>query len=139
MYDFFSKIQTPEEIAQFRAATERQLSDANILNNRLSTTTNMTKNLSPMANLGIMLGTLGGMWGANRYNDILQNKIEGMKLGNTGGENTAPMTSLLLGARQYTNWRQPADLLNLNVQSDFYKPFLANTGRSFFAPYQPNL
>ena len=136
MYDFFDTIKTPEEIAQFRAATERQLSDANILNNRLSTTANMTKNLNPMANLGIMLGTLGGMWGAQRLNDIWQKKASGLNASPTPSPNYQFIKPSL--ERQYPDWRAPNYPNVLNVQSDFYKPFLANMQRNFLTPYNPN-
>ena len=76
MDEYFYQVLTPAEITQLRAETERRLGDANILNNRLTTTANMAKNLSPMANLGIMLGTLGGMWGANQYNNHFQKQVD---------------------------------------------------------------
>ena len=61
---------TPAELAAMKAQMEQQYADNVALNNQLSTVSNMTKNVSPLGNLGIMLGTLGGKWAAQRYNDV---------------------------------------------------------------------
>ena len=60
---------TPADLARFKAQMEQNYYRNNMLNNDLSTISNMTKNISPLGNLGIMLGTLGGKWAAQRYND----------------------------------------------------------------------
>ena len=66
---------TPAELAAMKAQMEQQYADNVALNNQLSTVSNMTKNVSPLGNLGIMLGTLGGKWAAQRYNDVFDKNV----------------------------------------------------------------
>lgn len=71
-YDMFQNLYTPEEVARMKAQLEQSYQNAALQNQNLNTAASMTKNLSPMANLGIMLGTLGGKWAANQYNNLQQ-------------------------------------------------------------------
>lgn len=72
----YQSIYTPEEIARMKAQLEQSYQNAALQNQNINTATNMTKSLSPMANLGILLGTLGGKWGAQRLNDIWDARID---------------------------------------------------------------
>ena len=66
----YRSMYTPDEIAQMKAQLEQMYQNAAVQNQNLNTAANMTKNLSPMANLGILLGTLGGKWAAQRLNNV---------------------------------------------------------------------
>ena len=71
-YDMFQNMYTPEEVARLKAQLEQSYQNASLQNQNLNTAANMAKNLSPAANLGILLGTLGGKWAANQYNKLQQ-------------------------------------------------------------------
>ena len=72
----YRSMYTPDEIAQMKAQLEQMYQNAAVQNQNLNTAANMTKNLSPMANLGILLGTLGGKWAAQRLNNVYDAKID---------------------------------------------------------------
>ena len=60
---------TLEELLQMKAQIENSQRDAAIQNQAMNTVANMTQNLSPMGNLGIALGTIGGNLAARYFND----------------------------------------------------------------------
>ena len=51
---------TLDELLQMKSQIENSQRDAMIQNQNMNTVANMTQNLTPMGNLGIALGTLGG-------------------------------------------------------------------------------
>ena len=71
---------TLDELLQMKAQIENSQRDAMIQNQNMNTVANMTQNLSPMGNLGIALGTLGGNMAAryfnNQFEKDLKNTIE---------------------------------------------------------------
>ena len=66
---------TPQEINQLQQILSQRYQEGALQNQTMNTVANMTKNLSPAANLGIALGTLGGKWAAQRYNDLVDKEI----------------------------------------------------------------
>ena len=66
---------TPQEINQLQQILSQRYQEGALQNQTMNTVANMTKNLSPAANLGIALGTLGGRWAAQRFNDLQAMKI----------------------------------------------------------------
>lgn len=64
-----NELYTPSELAQMKAQLEQMYTNNNMQNQNFNTVASMTKNVSPLGNLGILLGTLGGKWAAQRYND----------------------------------------------------------------------
>lgn len=75
MDDMFQNLYTPEEVARMKAQLEQSYQNAALQNQNLNTAASMAKNLNPMANLGILLGTVAGKWGAQRLNDIFDKQI----------------------------------------------------------------
>lgn len=77
MADTFDMLRsyTPQELNQIQQILAQRYQNAALQNQNMNTVASMTKNLSPAANLGIALGTLGGKWAAQRYNDIFDKNI----------------------------------------------------------------
>ena len=67
---------TPQEINQLQQILSQRYQEGALQNQNMNTVANMTKNLSPAANLGIALGTLGGNWLADRYNNLQRIQAE---------------------------------------------------------------
>lgn len=112
-YDMFQNMYTPEEVARMKAQLEQSYQNAAVQNQNLNTAASMTKNLSPMANLGILLGTLAGKWGAQRLNDIYDKEIYNQKKANN----------------ENTNWQ--------NVRENGLYSGLMNLPDYQFNPYSP--
>lgn len=60
---------TLDELLQMKAQIENSQRDAMIQNQNMNTVANMTQNLSPMGNLGIAFGTIGGNLAARYFNN----------------------------------------------------------------------
>lgn len=102
---------TPAELADLQnSLRERYINGINRAHD-FNSISNMTKNISPLGNLGIMLGTLGGKWAAQRYNDVFdknvykQRKINGLIDNFTNRFNNQAMG---LGGVRYTGAGLPA-------------------------------
>ena len=71
----FQNMYTPEEVARMKAQLEQNYQNGALQNQNLNTAASMAKNLNPMANLGMLAGTLVGKWGAQRLNDIFDKEV----------------------------------------------------------------
>ena len=77
MADTFDMLRsyTPQELNQIQQILAQRYQEGVLQNQNMNTVASMTKNLSPAANLGILLGTLGGKWAAQRYNDVFDKSV----------------------------------------------------------------
>lgn len=71
MADTFDMLRsyTPQELTQIQQILAQRYQNAALQNQNMNTVASMTKNLSPAANLGIALGTLGGRLMAQNWNN----------------------------------------------------------------------
>ena len=136
----FQNLYTPEEVARMKAQLEQSYQNAALQNQNLNTAASMTKNLSPMANLGIMLGTLAGKWGAQRLNDIYDVKIDkGANLENLF-RNGLPASMRNLGRAIYnapTNMDSAPALTPENTNFNVAPSTALNPPPTFFANNTP--
>jgi len=86
---------TLDELLQMKAQIENSQRDAMIQNQNMNTVANMTQNVSPMGNLGIALGTIGGNLAARYFNNQWEKDLKNTIEQNKAIQETLPKINAL--------------------------------------------
>ena len=86
---------TLDELLQMKSQIENSQRDAMIQNQNMNTVANMTQNVSPMGNLGIALGTIGGNLAARYFNNQWEKDLKNTIEQNKAIQETLPKINAL--------------------------------------------